>query len=273
MTDEISNISEEIPQSAPVETTETAVEAPEKSEEEKALEQKQQEYTKGVQKRINELTFKAREAERQAQAEREYNQRLLTMLEGKQQAAQQAAPAGEPTRDQYDDYEEYIVARAEYRAEQKAQAHYQKSLEDLDQRVSETRAQAHQRQVNETWNQQIETAETKYADYAEVVANAYDLVVPTEFAEGMKQSEQGTDISYYLAKNPREVTRIQGLQGLQLYKELGRLEAKLSAVAAPISNAPTPIRPVGSGSAPRDPNKMDDSEWMKWRWGEIKKRG
>lgn len=120
--------------------------------------------------------------------------------------------------------------------------------------------------VEQQWQLLREEARSKWADY-EQVEHRVGATIPPEMVELIKESEVGADVAYHLGKNPREVTRLAQMSGKQLAKEIGRLEARLTAPRAAANVPPAPVRPVNGiaagGSA--DPGTMSMSEYAAWR--------
>jgi hypothetical protein len=112
--------------------------------------------------------------------------------------------------------------------------------------------------VIQKWNEDVEKARTKHADFDAVALNK-DLplkegTVPDVF---ILESPQGADVLYYLGKNPGELERINGLNPIAQARELTKIELKVSgnssASAKPITQAPRPPHQVsGKGTVTKD---------------------
>ena len=102
---------------------------------------------------------------------------------------------------------------------------------------------------------------TQHADFDTVVNTP---VFTSSLRDAIFDSEQGPEIAYFLGKNPAEATRIGNLPLTNVFREIGRLEARLSANRRTTSNAPEPISPVraNTGSIDKDPEKMSIDEYM-----------
>ncbi|HZT29714.1 MAG TPA: hypothetical protein VFA33_07525 [Bryobacteraceae bacterium] len=227
-----------------------------------------------VQKRIDKAIAKQREAERKA-AELEAE---LAKLRGTDPAAQaettepaapeSAATPAKPKVEDFETYEEFTEALAEWKAEQKITA----KLAEIEQNKQ---TQARQ----EAWGRQLDDARTRYQDYDQVVGN--DDIQITEYMQAViLESEVGADVCYYLGQHPEEAERIAALPPLGQARAIGHLETKFTREAAKPaarsaapqpqpragSRAPAPIRPVSaSASAEKDPEKMTPVEWRAWR--------
>jgi hypothetical protein len=93
--------------------------------------QKEEKRQQSVQKRINELTAEKYSAQKLADQLAEQNARILALLEGKKDAPPTDV---EPKREQFNDYEEFVTARAEWRAEKKALAIVEKFSSQQEER-------------------------------------------------------------------------------------------------------------------------------------------
>jgi hypothetical protein len=213
-----------------------------------------------AQKRIDELTFHWREQQR-------INERLTALLE-ERQAPKPEVPETPPTLEQhgFDEgkYQQALIAYAEKRAEAKVE-------EKL--RAFEEGQKVKERQ--QTF--QTRAAEFKKAteDYDEVVYNPA-LAISANMAEDIAESEVGPQLAYYLGKNPDVAREIAALSPRAASRELGKIEARLSAPkAAPAVTKAPPPPPKIAASVPdieKDPDQMTNDEWKKWRQKQIDKR-
>lgn len=166
--------------------------------------------------------------------------------------------SGEPTRDQFDDYEAYIVARAEYRAEQRALAIAERSAKSFQEvQAQQAREQSAKAETTAYLERQKEAAKT-IPDFNDVMEDA-DVEVPTTVFNMIKRMADGPTIAYHMAKNPALAKQFYDnppdLHGVLL----GQLSASLKVPAKTVSSAPPPGKTVSStrGSSmepPSDPN-------------------
>ena len=252
MADEELAATEETPEveleDAPAAPTEdTAAETTDETEEPKAEEPPEEKPRKrrGFQKRIDKLTTQVREQER-----------LIAELQ-----TPKDAPLSEPKRDDFDDYEKYIDARADYKAEQRLEQD-RKTRQEQSQQSQQREVAAAFEEARETV---IESGIDAYKDF-EDVAMSGDLQISQTMAEGLLQSETGHDVWYHLGKNPAKAEKISSLPPAKQLLELGRLEASLKSAKKP-SNAPKPTKSVGSrGTANNGPADSSDLKtWMEKR--------
>ena len=200
-------------------------------------------------------------AEQKAKIERKVRRELAQAAE----AASRPAPQ-RPDPNDFVDAETYAEALAEHKVEEK---------------LAQREQQQRQTTVEATYAEREEDARTKYDDFERVVYND-DLKITPLMAEAIKSSDIGPDIAYHLGKNPEESARISGLSPIAQAREIGKLEASLSAnpVVKKVSSAPAPIKPVGSRSTtpnistsdPRSAKVMDSDEWIRKRNAEVAAR-
>lgn len=223
-----------------------------------------------VQKRIDEITREKHEARQEA----EYWRKVATG-EIKPQAqpapVQEALPPGLPPKpklDDFDDYDQYTEALGEWAAE--------KTIAKREFAAQQKKAHETKQTVVKSYQERVETAKTKYADWDDVIATGNVTVTDTTL-EAILESEQGPDISYHLLSNPTEAARLNGLSQIQQIKEIARLEAKFSSTPAPVkrvTQAPTPINALGGGDKGIvDMDKLEGEEWAKAERERVKKLG
>ncbi|QDX22553.1 hypothetical protein FP568_15680 [Pandoraea pnomenusa] len=92
--------------------------------------------------------------------------------------------------------------------------------------------------------------------------------IPTSFTQALLESEKAPAILAHLGQNKQEAARILSLTPMQQAREIGRIEAQLATPKPPpVSSAPAPVTPVGSGASAVDgpSDKDDDATWLKKR--------
>lgn len=208
---------------------------------------------KGVQPRIDELTRARREAEREAAY-------WKAVAAGTQSPAQ-AAPQ-RPVPADFEKYDDYIDALTDWKAE----AAVAKRMEaDSTRKVAETRAQ--------TFAERQTQARTAMPDYDEVVGGS-ETPIAQHVGEAILESDLGPQLAYHFAKNPDALMRLNGMSPVQAAREIGKLEATLSAKpaapAAPtkkVSNAPVPAGTMGTQGRATTPalQNLSMDEYMKQR--------
>ena len=142
------------------------------------------------------------------------------------------------------------------------------------QRYQKTQREEGQKALQATYSEKLEEARDKYEDFDDV-AFADDVHITDTMASAIMESDLGPDVQYFLGNHPKEASRIARLSPVGQVREIGKLEAKLSAPPPrKTTSAPPPVKPVtGKGAAPTkvDPDKLDIKEWMKLeRAGKLK---
>ena len=172
-----------------------------------------------------------------------------------------------PQEDAFDDYSSYVEALTDWKADIKLAAFEAKlSAKDAD------RAKAEQARESEKW---FSTGKTKFADFDAVVTRKPEEGGPAithDMASVINSSSVSHELAYHLGKNVMESRRIAGLPPLEMAREMGRLEAKLTS-GTPVkprtqTNAPAPIKPIeGSGATATatDIEKMSEAEFIAYR--------
>jgi hypothetical protein len=170
---------------------------------------------------------------------------------------QPVAPQAPVTPEQFASNEDYVEALADQRAEQK---------------IAEREQRKQQAEILETYHDKEEEVRAKYDDFEQVAYNP-NLPITTVMAQSIQASDNGPEVAYHLGANPREAERISRLSPIMQAKEIGKIEAQLTA-NPPIkktSNAPAPISPVSARTTgspaydttdPRSIKSMSTSEWI-----------
>lgn len=199
-------------------------------------------------------------ARKEAEAEL-YRRMAEKPVQQQEQAAPQADEA--PKRENFESYEDYIEARAEWRAEQKVQAALAQQAQRQQQ---QTQANSQAQQVQRFQAQLQEVAKT-LPDFQSVMEAADEVPLTQAMRDAILESEVGALLTYHLAKNPAEAQRISSLSATAQIKALGAIEASLSRKPEPqVSKAPTPITPISGGKGGVvDPSKMSMDDYAAWR--------
>lgn len=207
----------------------TGQEAEQQTEQQKEEAQKKEPW---FQKRISELTREKYEARRAAEDARAEAERLRQAIAQGQQAEQ---PQGE-----------------------------QGDVKTLARQEAE-RMRAEER-FTETCNRTYDAGKAEFPDFDRVVANLQMVGASREFLELATTSDAGHKLLHHLGTDLDEAARIMAMPPIQMARELTRLEYKLGQPAVkPVSKAPAPIKPLGSGKAAGE-GLSDDlpiDEWMR----------
>lgn len=228
--------------------------------------------SKGVQKRIDELTRNWREAERREAA-------LLDMLQRQQAPAKQEAVPEKPKA--LPKLEEFNYDEAAYQA---ALVQHVK-----DEAARAAREEFHQERTREKEQAKKQTFKQRETDFAKANPDYFTLTrdpslpITREVVELAAESEKGPELLLYLAKNREVADRIAELSPVAAARELGKIEAKLEKPPAP---TPPPPRPAPVSQAPpppprletsepaveKDPDQMSMGDWLKWRNKQLSRK-
>jgi hypothetical protein len=204
---------------------------------------------KTAQERIDELTRKRRDAERDA----EYWKAKALQQKEEPKPVDKAPEVPEPTLDQFDTTEQYVKALIRHERQQE------------EARIARERRENEVDTAYRTYEQRASKARAEHEDFDEAVNQ-------TLYTDTMKMAlwkiENGPEIAYHIAVHPTEGERIRSLPpDMQIY-ELGKLETKLllAKQTKKVPGAPPPITPVGTAGGTREtePSQMSMEEWMAW---------
>lgn len=215
-----------------------------------------------VQERINKITRKRYEAER----ERDYYKAELERLKAEAQKPKEApaeTTSEKPKEEDFENYSDFVEALADWKAEQKAA--------QIERKLKEEREQAQKQSAQQEFVAKLEQGREKYSDFDEVVFDP-DVPITQPMVEALHDCEHAADIAYYLGKHPDVAGHIASLSPLAAAREIGIIEAELSKPKAPpakkVTQAPEPINPSGGGVVvEKDPAKMTNAEYRRWRQG------
>lgn len=215
-----------------------------------------------------------------AEVEQQQGSEATTEQEAEQQTEQQQEQAkkepwfqkriGELTREKYEAKRAADDARAE--AERLRQAIAQGQQSDQQQPDVQTLARQEaqklvaEQRFNDACNKVYATGKSEFPDFDQAVSNLQMVGANRDFLDLATTSDAGHKLLHHLGSDLDEAARILALPPIQMARELTKLEIKLSQpVAKPVSKAPAPIKPVGSGGA-TSTGLSDDlpiEEWMR----------
>jgi hypothetical protein len=232
-------------------------------------------FRKPVQPRIDELTRKARENEREAAYWRQ-------RAEAKEKAEAEANAPKKPEPKDFEQYNDYVEALADFKADQKVDS----KLDERDKAAA--KAKAEQTRAS-TWKERAAKFAESAPDYHEVM-QASDVPVAPHVIEALEDSDMGPTIAYHLAKNPEIADRLNAMSPTAAAREIGKLEGKLATDTAPTpdpnaetqgeraapaapaarapktTSAPPPAKPLSSGrSTSVDLSKAGMDDYVKTR--------
>lgn len=227
-----------------------------------------------VEKRLSKERRKREEIKREADVLRKL------ALDRSERREEEKAPAakpvtGEPQRDQFPSYEEYIEARADWRADQKID----QKLKERDEQNRKLSAEDQQKKAGEEFRKRVKDTAKDIADFDEVMSDIKaDDPVARISADPIAHSDMPARLLYHLATNPEEAERIADLPMGKQAREIWKLEQKLASEKPPVkpSKAPEPIKPLDGAkakpAADDEPDAAKDPQgWTKWRQRQVHK--
>lgn len=224
----------------------------------------------GIQKRFGELTERAKSAE---QREAMLLQ-LVERLTGQKPDGKPQATDGEPTREQFESYEDFVAARAEYRALQRVQETLSKRERETQQRQQQEAAERQSAQLRQTFGKRVAEYAKTDPEFSKVVARD-DVEVPDSVAALLHLEENPGPLLKAFGKNPELLQQFEGKHPVEQAMLLGRLAASLAEKTPQVSNAPAPGKPVAAKSSQADTKPSDNDsveEWLRKRRAELSRQ-
>jgi hypothetical protein len=191
----------------------------------------------------------------------------------------QAAAPGKPKLEDFTTLESYQEALTDWKLDQREQ-----TRKEAEKR---TAAEETVRKEQDSWAKREKAARKAHDDYDDLIDTVKIPAGPGVLAarQAMLEDDNGAELLYYLAKNPKELERIAGLAPASAAVAIGKLSAKFDHPPAPeppgkprITGAPKPPPPSGRAgkTASDDPNdpevQKDFPRWAKAREAQIKGR-
>lgn len=175
---------------------------------------------------------KAWRLERKAEREKsELRAKLEDEFKSREKPAESKSD-NEPKRNDFDSYEDYIEARADYRADQKVNKRFE-DYEGKQKKVTEAQTkQEAQKAFDKQAEKRVADGRKEFADFDTVVNDAVeDGVIPlnSELYYGIIDSDIGHKLAYHLSKHPAEAEKLLALNPRAQLRELGKLEDRLLA--------------------------------------------
>ena len=199
-----------------------------------------------VQKRIDELTKARRQAERDSEYWREQ-----AMSKKPEPVEVKEEPIKTLADFDYDEgaYQQHLFAKARAEA------------------VNEAKRVLKEEQSHEISSQKLARFRSKEADFSKDVEDYHTVVtdpnlsISQAMADVATEMDNGPEVLYYLGKNPSLAEEISRLSPLSAARELGRIEAKITAkpVGAKVSKAPAPA-PKIAAAEPAMSKSLDELE-------------
>lgn len=212
-----------------------------------------------IQRRIDELT-----ADKYAERQRaERLERALDEYRQNQQRAQQPQGNARPSREQFNDFDDYQAALAEWKASEVVERRMEAERKQWEAQYRQQAAQQQVQRIAQDHANRLQAYAKSNPDFAEVAES--DTVVNDAAAVLLTTMENGPALIHALHRSPELVDRLNKapahLQGVIL----GEISASLKK-SPQVSNAPAPGVPVGGKAAPaKTLADMDYDEFVKAR--------
>lgn len=133
----------------------------------------------------------------------------------------------EPERKNFEDYEKYLDARAEWKGRKGQRDESAKEKREQAEQAEQDRAKGAARE----FKKRAEVVMKELPDFAEVIENAEEVMITPTMGLELEESPFGPRILYMLAKDPGEAQRIAELPRNAQIREIGKLEVRAEADA------------------------------------------
>jgi hypothetical protein len=251
---------------AKAEAPETEVSATEQAPQEAAEESPAREEKlskKGFLKRLEKLN---REKQQLQARLYEYEQRLSQQAQARPEAPPQAPPQapqaqgdGRPKIDQFETYDAYVEALADWKFQQRLtqaqiEAQRQQQMAEMQRQQQELEARVR------AYKERVAEVAARYEDWDEVTNK--DVLVPPSASIAIVELDNGPDVTYYLGKHPEVVEELHSLTPAQQIARIALIGHELKNPPKVQSKAPAPVVPVGGSVAsgnnlPANPSYKD----------------
>ena len=246
------------------------------------------------QERIDQLTEKARTAAREKDELLKKLEETVAKLEGKtdevkpvekpKDSAPQPDEADEDGEPKYPLGEfdpAYIrdLTRYTIRAEAEAQK------EEAARQAAEEAKNLEKAQLAQEWSEKVQASQERYPDYQEKVTDLAEVVQDIDpvygdfLAETIMTMENGTDVFYHLASNPKIAMEIVNSGPQAALRKLYQIEARFSTFEEEkkekklkVSNAPQPPEQLNRGNSPAKDIAPDTDDLEAFEKAFFKKR-
>ena len=166
---------------------------------------------------------------------------------------------GRPKGDDFDTHTEFVEALTDWRIEQRDTKKANESRDSQLKSEHETLTKSHTDKVNEF--------KKDHDDFEEVMEEVADFAVSATIEHVILSSDVGPAIMYELAKDKKELERINKLSPLFAARELGKIEARVQRssdsdekLEIKTTKTPAPIKPVGTSGSGSKKRSISDPE-------------
>ena len=187
-----------------------------------------------AQKRIRQLTWKQREAERRA----EEAERKAQELEARLNQPKGDSELKVPLESEFDSDSDYRAAMDRYFSERtKAEmSRYQGEQTEAQKRAAQQTA------LN-GYREKVAAYAADNPNFIEDIQRA-EYKITEAIQEALVSSDKPAELTHYLAKNPDHALKIAQMGPVAAARELAKVEYKLETASRKVSNAPPPTKDV-----------------------------
>lgn len=202
-----------------------------------------------INRRINEITAEKYEATRRADELAEQNRKLLeTLQRGLGGNNHQVTNTdGAPQREQFEHYEDFVEARAEWKANKVVEERIAKYQEEQSKKAEVSNFQKEERETAQRFVAARDALKETLPDYDEVVED-WEPAIPANVQQMIVRLPEGPLLSYHMAKNPALEAQFKNQPEYMHGVILGQIVSQLKSPAK-VTKAPPPGKPVSSSSS------------------------
>lgn len=219
----------------------------------------------GWQKRIDKLTARNYELEKELETER-----AKAAKPADRSATEPPNSEVKPKLEDFKTHEEWVEAVADWKIEQRFAKEAQQAVQE--------EASDRTKEVFDAHNKRVSEALGKHEDFEEVVKSAEDIGFSRDAGLTIFELENGPEVMYHLAKNRDQLEALAKLSPVRQIAKLGAISESLlqsdspstpqeKTEEKPVTKAPPPIKPVGASGAKSTVNEdeLSDDEWIAQR--------
>ena len=231
------------------ESEETETETESEEETEKPVGDPKAKKKGGFQRRIDKLNAQKTRAQQETEYWKQQALKGASATKVDPTVETKAAVAeGKPDPAKFDNHADYIEALTDWKTDQK--------FRERDQKQQKEKLQIESMKTQESYYDRAKAFAKTNADFDEVMEDIASVPISPAVKEIIFTSENGPELAYELAKNVDEFTRICKLSPLAAAREMGKLESRIASSKSTkektetktVTDAPNPLKPVGSGS-------------------------
>lgn len=210
-----------------------------------------------------------------AREERKRLRELEAIVNGRKEPPKTEAPIDPvaPKREQFEDYEAYVEAKASYVAERK----FQELTDKREREAREAKVKEEHATAEQQFHERMRAAEASIPDFEVALNAAAKLPLSDQIYGAIIRLPEGPQLVHYFGTHPEEAHRILQLHPTVHAAEVGKIVAKLGSAPAPkpasVSRAPEPIDTTRSGTTVVTDKPPDDpNEYKQWHDAQMRAR-